>query len=123
MPGIPSLAEVNEFIRSPRWVDVYAAVSANFFCPKGRGLKRVAPVAGFSWRDGEANGAASMDWYCSAAVGLTGRNPTRTNAPDRCSTTGTTSGRPKVLREWMDGDAVRTLPTMAGLAGLNDPLS
>ena len=114
MPGIPSLAEVNEFIRSPQWVDVYAAVSANFFCPKGKGLKRVAPVAGFSWRDGEANGAASMDWY-SAAVGLTGAQPDPDQRTRLLQYNEDDVWATKVLREWMDGDAVRTLPTMADL--------
>lgn len=114
MPGIPSRAEVDDFIRSPQWVDVYAAVSANFFCPKGKGLKRVAPVAGFSWRDGEANGAASMDWYC-AAVGLGGAQPDPVQRTRLLEYNEDDVWATKVLREWMDGDAVRGLPTMADL--------
>ncbi|GAB09894.1 hypothetical protein GOARA_048_00960 [Gordonia araii NBRC 100433] len=114
LPGIPSLEEVEEFIASPRWVDVYAAVSANFFCPKGKGLKRVAPVAGFTWRDDEANGAASMDWYV-AAVGLNGSAPDETQRTRLLQYNEDDVWATKVLREWMDGDDVKRLPTMRDL--------
>ncbi|MEN2513291.1 TM0106 family RecB-like putative nuclease [Gordonia polyisoprenivorans] len=102
-PGVPTRAEVQAFIDSSEWVDIYEAVSANFVCPQGKGLKKVAPVAGFTWRDDEAGGAASMDWYKAAvALGTTELDLSQRdrllayNEDDVLAT--------KVLREWMDGD-------------------
>ncbi|MFT4201740.1 TM0106 family RecB-like putative nuclease [Gordonia sp. (in: high G+C Gram-positive bacteria)] len=114
MPGIPTLTEVEEFIASPQWVDVYAAVSSNFYCPKGKGLKRVAPVAGFNWRDEQANGAASMDWY-AAAVGLDGRMPDESQRTRLLQYNEDDVWATKVLREWMDSSEVKRLPTMRDL--------
>nr|WP_245537822.1 TM0106 family RecB-like putative nuclease [Tsukamurella paurometabola] len=62
-PGVPSRAAVAEFIASPEWVDMFDAVGEAFLSLEGRGLKKVAPVAGFHWRDAEAGGEASMLWY------------------------------------------------------------
>jgi predicted RecB family nuclease len=50
---------------------MFQAVSEQFICPNGKGLKKIAPVAGFSWRDPEASGEASMSWY-RLAVGFDG---------------------------------------------------
>ncbi|GED96261.1 recombinase RecB [Gordonia crocea] len=114
MPGIPTRAEVDAFIASPQWVDVYAAVSSNFYCPKGKGLKRVAPVAGFHWRDDEAGGAASMDWY-ALAVGMDGSAPDESQRTRLLQYNEDDVRATKVLREWMDSDAVTALPTMREL--------
>ncbi|NMD57102.1 MULTISPECIES: TM0106 family RecB-like putative nuclease [Tsukamurella] len=62
-PGIPARRAVEEFIASPEWVDMFDAVGDAFLSLEGRGLKKVAPVAGFQWRDAEAGGEASMLWY------------------------------------------------------------
>ncbi|TWS22038.1 TM0106 family RecB-like putative nuclease [Tsukamurella sputi] len=62
-PGIPARRAVEEFIASPEWVDMFDAVGDAFLSLEGRGLKKVAPVAGFHWRDAEAGGEASMLWY------------------------------------------------------------
>ena len=64
--GVPSVAEVRRFISSPQWVDVHEAVSTQFVSTSGLGLKVVAPVAGFTWRDPEAGGEASLGWYRDA---------------------------------------------------------
>ncbi|MGB9281381.1 MAG: TM0106 family RecB-like putative nuclease, partial [Pseudonocardiaceae bacterium] len=68
-PGMPTAAAVREFITSGQWVDLYRVVSAEFLCAHGKGLKTIAPAAGFSWHDPEASGENSMRWY-SDAVGL-----------------------------------------------------
>ena len=47
--GSPALAEVEEFISSDEWVDMFVHVKRNFAGPYGLGLKTVAPVAGFQW--------------------------------------------------------------------------
>lgn len=62
-PGIPTIEEIRAFIDSPEWVDMFEAVGDNFIAPGGRGLKKLAPMAGFAWRDDEAGGEASMAWY------------------------------------------------------------
>lgn len=64
--GVPSVAEVRRFISSPQWVDVHEAVTTQFVSTSGLGLKVVAPVAGFHWRDPEAGGEASVGWYRDA---------------------------------------------------------
>lgn len=74
MPGVPPAAEVEEFIASDAWIDLFPVVSESFLCPHGKGLKRVAPSAGFAWHDPEAGGENSMRWYRDA-VGLDGGEP------------------------------------------------
>ncbi|WP_149360765.1 TM0106 family RecB-like putative nuclease [Lolliginicoccus suaedae] len=111
MNGMPSVAEVTRFIKSEEWVDMLDAVQEQFLCPHGRGLKKVAPVAGFSWHDAEASGEASMSWYRDA-VGFEGGDPVpeqrkrilRYNEDDVWAT--------RVLREWMDSPRVQEAPTV-----------
>ncbi|EOM74312.1 hypothetical protein Rrhod_4456 [Rhodococcus rhodnii LMG 5362] len=112
-PGIPTVEEVREFIDGPQWVDVYQAVSEQFVCPNGKGLKKVAPVAGFHWRDGEASGEASMGWY-RLAVGYDGEPDAgqrerllEYNEDDVVAT--------KVLREWMTDRAAAEIPLASEL--------
>ncbi|MGU3291352.1 TM0106 family RecB-like putative nuclease [Williamsia sp. M5A3_1d] len=119
-PGVPEVGEIEQFIGSAEWVDVYEAVGANFVCPHGKGLKKIAPVAGFSWRDPEAGGEASMDWY-RVAVGRdepAGSDPAdaadgqrarllRYNEDDVWAT--------KVLREWIDTAAKDAIPHRSAL--------
>jgi predicted RecB family nuclease len=62
-PGVPTVEQVRAFVDGPQWVDMFQAVSDQFICPNGKGLKKIAPVAGFAWRDPEAGGEASMSWY------------------------------------------------------------
>jgi predicted RecB family nuclease len=108
-PGVPDRAEVAAFISSGRWVDLFAVVSEWFLCAHGKGLKRIAPAAGFAWRDPEAGGENSMRWY-RAAVGLDGSPPDsgqrerllRYNADDVHAT--------HVLREWMCSPALASVP-------------
>ncbi|WP_042573527.1 TM0106 family RecB-like putative nuclease [Rhodococcus sp. MEB064] len=113
MPGVPTEAEVRAFIDSPDWVDMYIAVSDNFVCPSGKGLKKVAPVAGFTWRDDEAGGEASMVWY-RQAVGYEGPvdDTQRTrlleyNEDDVQAT--------RALRVWMNDGAADEIPTVDAL--------
>lgn len=99
-PGVPSREQVQAFIDSPSWVDLYRSVSDQLLCARGKGLKVVAPVAGFRWRDPDAGGENSMRWY-RAAVGLDGNAPElpqrerllRYNEDDVLAT--------RALREWM----------------------
>jgi predicted RecB family nuclease len=114
LPGVPAVAEVEEFIAAPSWVDLFAVVSDWFLCAHGKGLKRIAPVAGFAWRDAEAGGENSMRWYRDA-VGMDGAAPDPAqrvrlleyNADDVAAT--------RVLREWMCSPAVESVPLAAEL--------
>jgi predicted RecB family nuclease len=113
-PGIPPRAEVEAFIGSDRWVDLFAVVSRWFLCAHGKGLKRIAPAAGFSWQDPEASGENSMRWY-RLAVGMDGERPDpgqrdrllRYNADDVRAT--------HALRGWMCSPALAEVPLASEL--------
>jgi predicted RecB family nuclease len=113
-PGIPTVAEVEAFIADPGWVDLFAVVGEWFLCSHGKGLKRIAPVAGFTWRDAEAGGENSMRWYRDA-VGMDGaaRDPEQRrrlleyNADDVAAT--------RALRDWMTSPAVEEVPLATDL--------
>ncbi|MEU6641415.1 TM0106 family RecB-like putative nuclease [Saccharomonospora sp. NPDC046836] len=112
--GIPDREEMQSFVDSDEWVDLFRSVSDQFLCSHGKGLKVVAPVAGFRWRDPEAGGEASMRWYRDA-VGMDGGVPDLTqrerllryNEDDVLAT--------RTLREWMTGPAMRDVPFMGDL--------
>ncbi|WP_076482550.1 TM0106 family RecB-like putative nuclease [Williamsia sterculiae] len=108
-PGVPTRAEVQAFIDSPDWVDIFAAVGANFVCPQGKGLKVVAPVAGFGWRDAEAGGEASMEWY-RHAVGLDGGMPDVGQRRRLLIYNEDDVRATKVLREWITDRAAIDIP-------------
>ncbi|MGH4018370.1 MAG: TM0106 family RecB-like putative nuclease, partial [Pseudonocardiaceae bacterium] len=116
-PGVPPVAEVVEFIGSSQWVDLFGVVSAEFLCAHGKGLKTIAPAAGFAWHDPEAGGENSMRWYRDA-VGLDGAPPDTAqrerlltyNADDVLATA--------TLRRWMTSAAVEQVPFAGDLAPL-----
>lgn len=113
-PGIPTVDEVEEFIAAPWWIDLFTLVGEWFLCAHGKSLKRIAPVAGFSWRDPEASGENSMRWYRDA-VGMDGAPPDPAqrerlivyNTDDVLAT--------RALREWMSTRAVHTVPLVTEL--------
>jgi predicted RecB family nuclease len=114
LPGVPPIADVESFIADPCWVDLFAVVSDWFLCAHGKGLKRIAPAAGFAWRDPEAGGENSMRWYRDA-VGMDGAAPDEHqrrrlleyNADDVAAT--------RALREWMTSPAIDEVPLAAEL--------
>ncbi|MGB3707811.1 TM0106 family RecB-like putative nuclease [Gordonia sp. (in: high G+C Gram-positive bacteria)] len=120
MPGIPSRQTIDTFIASREWVDIFEAVGSNFICPKGKGLKRIAPVAGFGWRDSEASGEASMEWY-AAAVALDGAARDETQRDRLLMYNEDDVQATKVLREWMASDDVLALPFAPDLLAENLP--
>ncbi|MFT4087177.1 MAG: TM0106 family RecB-like putative nuclease [Gordonia sp. (in: high G+C Gram-positive bacteria)] len=107
--AVPTRAEVDAFIDSDEWVDVYEAVTKNFICPKGKGLKVIAPIAGFGWRDDEAGGEASMDWY-AAAVGLDGGPLDVSQRARLLEYNEDDVQATKVLREWLSSEEILELP-------------
>ncbi|WP_181784071.1 TM0106 family RecB-like putative nuclease, partial [Pseudonocardia pini] len=114
MPGVPPIAEVREFIEADSWVDLFAVVNEWFLCAQGKGLKKIAPVAGFTWRDPEAGGENSMRWYRDA-VGMDGAPP---DAAQRERLLGYNTDdvlATKALREWMTGPAITEVPLASEL--------
>lgn len=67
VPGAPTEQEVQDFIASDVWVDVFAHVKRQLVGPRGLGLKIVAPEAGCGWEE-DLDGEASVDLY-RVAVG------------------------------------------------------
>lgn len=109
-PGVPTHEQVRAFVDSPEWVDMFQAVTDQFICPNGKGLKKIAPVAGFGWRDPEAGGEASMGWY-RRAVGYDAEpdlsQRTRLFVYNEDDVRAT-----QVLREWMTERAVDEVPSL-----------
>ncbi|HXT46374.1 MAG TPA: TM0106 family RecB-like putative nuclease [Pseudonocardiaceae bacterium] len=108
-PGIPTIAQVQEFIASDQWVDLYGVVSAEFLCAHGKGLKTIAPAAGFSWHDPEASGENSMRWY-SDAVGLGGGEPDLAQRARLLTYNSDDVHATHALRLWMSSEAVNNVP-------------
>ncbi|MGH3936897.1 MAG: TM0106 family RecB-like putative nuclease [Pseudonocardiaceae bacterium] len=103
--GIPTVAEVQEFISSSAWVDLYAVISTEFLCAHGKGLKTIAPVAGFSWHDPEASGENSMRWYRDA-VGLSGGEPDLAQRERLLTYNADDVRATRTLRQWMSSERV-----------------
>lgn len=113
-PGVPTVEQVRAFVDGPEWVDMFQAVSEQFICPNGKGLKKIAPVAGFAWRDPEAGGEASMSWY-RRAVGYDAEPDLGQRArlfeynEDDVRAT-------RILREWMTERADLEVPALDDFA-------
>lgn len=63
----PSPAEVEAFLRSLEWADGQKDARRRLLSAGGLGLKVIAPLAGFAWRDPEAGGAGSLPIFRVAA--------------------------------------------------------
>jgi predicted RecB family nuclease len=113
-PGVPSVAEVEEFVADPAWVDIYAVVDEWFLCAHGKGLKRIAPAAGFGWRDTEAGGENSMRWYRDA-VGLDGAPPDPAQRQRLLEYNADDVAATHALRMWMTSPAIDEVPLAAEL--------
>lgn len=108
-PGMPTVAEVRRFINSEEWVDLFAIVRDEFLCPNGKGLKVIAPTAGFAWRDAEASGENSMRWYRDA-VGLDSL-PMIDSQRERLLRYNEDDVRATLtVRQWMSSPAVEKVP-------------
>ncbi|MGL4305249.1 MAG: TM0106 family RecB-like putative nuclease [Mycobacteriaceae bacterium] len=116
LPAIPTVAEVQAFIAGHEWVDIYEAVTAQFVCPGGKGLKKIAPLAGFSWRDAEAGGEASMSWY-REAVGLDDGGVNISQRTRLLEYNEDDVRATKVLREWMVDKAGDEVPLAVEISG------
>ena len=115
---VPTIGEVEKFISSDEWVDLFRVTKKQLISPEGLGLKVVAPLAGFAWRDEDADGEASLSFY-REAVGIVG-DPAAARAKllryngDDCRSTA-------VVRDWLDsGRAAEDIPFVGDLDGAAD---
>ncbi|MGW5050833.1 TM0106 family RecB-like putative nuclease [Actinokineospora sp. NPDC004072] len=113
-PGIPRKAEVLAFIESDAWFDLFASVRDHFLCSHGKGLKTIAPVAGFTWRDPDAGGENSMRWY-RAAVGLDGGEPDLAQRDRLLQYNEDDVQATAALRRWMSSPEVMRIPYVGDL--------
>ena len=120
--GIPTPAQVQEFISAPAWVDLYGVISTEFLCARGKGLKTIAPAAGFSWHDPEASGENSMRWYRDA-VGLGGGEPDPTQRERLLTYNADDVRATYALRHWLSSDRVLEVPFAGDLTVLVGPHS
>lgn len=116
-PGVPAVAEVQRFISSADWVDLFGVLSSEFLCARGKGLKTVAPVAGFSWQDPEAGGENSMRWYRDA-VGLDGDDPDPAQRERLLTYNADDVRATHALRHWMSSAQVFQVPFAGDLTAL-----
>lgn len=58
--------EVAELLASRQWVDLLEVFRTQLITGRGNGLKVVAALAGFAWRDEDPNGQDSMAWHATA---------------------------------------------------------
>lgn len=133
--AVPDIADIERFISSDEWVDLFRVTKRQLISPAGLGLKVVAPMAGFTWRDDDADGEASLSFYRDA-VGIGAGAGDGAGAVDGASDGGGTGGglnpadaRAKLLRynaddcrstavvrEWLDsGRAVDDIPHVRDL--------
>ena len=108
-PGIPAAEEVRAFTGSEQWVDLFASVRDQFLCPNGKGLKVIAPSAGFAWRDAEAGGENSMRWYRDA-VGMDGHPPVEQQRERLLQYNEDDVRATCAVRRWMSSEAVSDMP-------------
>jgi predicted RecB family nuclease len=96
--------EVETFLASDQWVDLYAVFRDQLVTGATIGLKTVAQLAGFRWRSEDAGGGQAMVRYAEAVGDPDGviRSEARRwlleyNEDDVRATAA--------LREWLDADA------------------
>jgi predicted RecB family nuclease len=96
---MPTLAEVNAFLGSAEWVDVFVLVRAALAANDSLGLKNVAPLAGFAFSQKDVDGRAAIDLFEVAvgadldAASAARRTLERYNADDCYS--------PAAIRRWL----------------------
>jgi predicted RecB family nuclease len=113
-PGIPATDQVRAFISSDSWFDLFGSVRDNFLCSRGKGLKTIAPAAGFAWRDPEASGENSMRWYRDA-VGMDGAAPDPAQRRRLLEYNEDDVHATLTLRRWMTSPEIDAIPYVGDL--------
>lgn len=65
---VPPVEAVEDLIASDEWVDLRPVAGDQIVTGHGLGLKNIAPLAGFAWRDDDPGGDASTAWYRDAVT-------------------------------------------------------
>ncbi len=113
-PGIPTTDQVQGFITSDSWFDLFGSVRDNFLCSRGKGLKTIAPAAGFTWRDPHASGENSMRWYRDA-VGMDGTPPDSGQRRRLLEYNEDDVQATLTLRRWMTSPEIEAIPYVGDL--------
>lgn len=105
--------EVEAFLQSEQWIDLYEVFSNQLVTGRPMGLKNAAPLAGFSWHGDEAGGSQAMVLYGTAIDG--GDPGLSTDARRWLLEYNEDDVRATAaLRNWLDEDA-RLLPSVSDL--------
>jgi predicted RecB family nuclease len=111
--------EVEAFITSDQWVDLYEVFRSQLITGTKVGLKTLAPLAGFSWRGDDAGGGQAMVRFAEATGACDG--PERSEARRWLLEYNEDDVRATAaLREWLDGPG-RLLPAVASIRPGGDP--
>lgn len=90
---------VEAFLAGPEFVDLYEVFTRQLVTGTSAGLKVVATMAGFAWRDEDPNGAASMAWHAQAVEATGGEARARLLAYNEDDVRATAA-----VRAWMRAD-------------------
>lgn len=117
--GMPDHELIDVFCDGAHWVDLKKNVESLIWPTDTLSLKKVAPLAGFSWRDEDAGGDNSILWYEVAVTSLDhderremSEKLLRYNEDDVLAT--------KFLREWMDDGLAGRGPVFRSVTDLDD---
>jgi predicted RecB family nuclease len=107
--------EVDRFVASDQWVDLFEVVKAQVITGRGMGLKETAPLASFAWRSDDSGGQLALVNYDTAvdhtdpaAEAEARRWILEYNEDDVRATAA--------LRDWLDGPA-QALPSITSAPG------
>ena len=103
-PGLPRERDLKAFFGSGQWIDLHQLCKEQLVTEGPLGLKAMATIAGFSWRDDDPSGEASIGWYEEAISSTPGAAKERLLAYNEDDVAAT-----RALRTWLDGPA-RELP-------------
>ncbi|MBW4077261.1 MAG: TM0106 family RecB-like putative nuclease [Acidobacteria bacterium] len=105
LAGGPTRSDLEAFRQSspPQWIDLHELAKRQIQTEGPLGLKQLATASGFTWRDENPSGEASMVWYEIAAAdesseAMTSRQRILEYNEDDCRAT-------KALRDWLNGPA------------------
>ena len=104
LEGGPTRNDLEDFRRAApsEWIDLHEQAKRQIQTTGPLGLKQLATMAGYEWRDENPSGEASMLWYEVATSGKDEAEASRKRLlaynEDDCRAT-------KALRDWLNGPA------------------
>jgi predicted RecB family nuclease len=118
-PGMPTHEAIDQFCATDSWVDLKKNVESLIWPTDGLGLKKVAPLAGFSWRDEDAGGDNSILWY-EIVVTTDDESQRREMSEKLLRYNEDDVLATKVLREWLDDGLNGRGPVFRNVTELDD---